>query len=119
MENDAELLELCRYDSRLGFHSEAEGYKYYPDKIRWRVVQLEHLLQSGIPTLRGSVERGEAIHPEFDGRQPNGPCAESLFRPDCADLMNQPIETLYAELSWQSCDAARFADVELRRTRWA
>ena len=32
-----ELIELCRRDSRLGFHSEAEGYKYFPELIRWRI----------------------------------------------------------------------------------
>ena len=27
------MVELCRFDSRLGFHSEAEGYKYFPEKL--------------------------------------------------------------------------------------
>ena len=35
LKGDAELIELCRNGSRQGFHSEAEGYKYFPEKIRW------------------------------------------------------------------------------------
>ena len=119
LENDAELLTLCRADSRLGFHSEAEGYKYYPEKIRWRMAQLDQLLQSGIPALRKSVERGDPIHPEFDGRAPEGPCAESLYRADCADLMSHSVETLQTELAWESCGQGNLSDAGARATRWA
>lgn len=35
------MKELCLDDSRLGFHSEAESYLYYPDYFDWRVPVLE------------------------------------------------------------------------------
>jgi hypothetical protein len=38
------LRDLAAVDSRLGFHSEAEGYKYFPALLDWRVEQLESLL---------------------------------------------------------------------------
>jgi hypothetical protein len=44
------LRDLAAVDSRLGFHSEAEGYKYFPALLDWRVEQLETLLASPVPT---------------------------------------------------------------------
>jgi hypothetical protein len=38
--NTKNMLTLTELDNRLGFHSEAEGYKYYPDKLKWRLQQL-------------------------------------------------------------------------------
>jgi aminoglycoside 3-N-acetyltransferase len=46
------MVELCRFDSRLGFHSEAEGYKYFPEKLFWRVKQLEDLLKNDFQRMR-------------------------------------------------------------------
>ncbi len=39
--NSRRLAELCEADSRLGFHSEAEGYLYFPAKLRARADFLE------------------------------------------------------------------------------
>ena len=38
------LAELCEADARLGYHSEAEVYKYFPEKLEWRAGELEKLL---------------------------------------------------------------------------
>lgn len=38
--NTLRMIELTKKDNRLGFHSEAEGYKYYPEKLEWRLKQL-------------------------------------------------------------------------------
>jgi len=46
---DEQLIKLCERDSRLGFHSEAEGYKYFPEKIRWRMQQLKDVLATMCP----------------------------------------------------------------------
>ena len=56
LEIDRKLLELCREDSRLGYHGEAEGYKYYPGKIKWRMKQLQYLLQNEFPAFENKVE---------------------------------------------------------------
>ena len=40
IEHTIRMLELTEKDNRLGFHSEAEGYKYYPEKLQWRLQQL-------------------------------------------------------------------------------
>ncbi len=58
------MLELCADDPRLGFHSESETYKVYPAKLRWRLRQLETVLQRELPAARCAFEAGEPI---FDG----------------------------------------------------
>ena len=35
------MAELCESDCRLGFHSEAEIYKYHPAKLHWRAAELD------------------------------------------------------------------------------
>ena len=54
------LYELSVLDSRLGFHSEAEGYKYNPAKLKWRIKQLEGLLRDEFSAVRNRLECGEA-----------------------------------------------------------
>ncbi len=49
------LIELCENDSRLGFHSEAEGYKYFPEKLEWRITMLKNLLAEDFSIARFAV----------------------------------------------------------------
>jgi len=53
------LIKLCENDSRLGFHSEAEGYKYFPAKLQWRVNLLKDLLQNDFPAFRNAIATGK------------------------------------------------------------
>lgn len=53
------LAELCRQDARLGYHSEAEVYKYFPEKLEWRARELEELLRTDFPPVRAALARGE------------------------------------------------------------
>lgn len=69
---DARLLGLCRTDSRLGFHSEAEGYKYFPAKIRWRMRQLQALLAVDFPSLRAQIKKRRKLWPTYTGFNPTG-----------------------------------------------
>lgn len=52
------MISLCGNDSRLGFHSEAEGYKYYPEKLRWRIGLLEALLDNDFSEAYKAVGKG-------------------------------------------------------------
>ena len=70
----ARLSALCKTDSRLGFHSEAEGYKYFPAKLEWRSDLLRQLLENDFPVLREQIQRGEAIFAGYTGAVPEGPC---------------------------------------------
>lgn len=69
---DEELLLLCSRDSRLGYHPEAEGYKYYPAKIRWRMKQLRTLLQYDFPLVERMIQEGQLLFPEYTGMNPTG-----------------------------------------------
>ena len=39
------MLPLAEDDSRLGFHSEAEAHQFHPDKLEWRIGQLDQTLR--------------------------------------------------------------------------
>ena len=42
-EASARMIQLCESDSRLGYHSEAEVFKFFPEKLAWRIAELEKL----------------------------------------------------------------------------
>ena len=55
------LAELCQQDCRLGYHSEAEVYKYFPAKLQWRAAQLEYLLNTDFPEAENILHAGGRI----------------------------------------------------------
>ena len=61
IENSLRLAELCERDPRLGYHSEAEVYKYFPAKLRWRADRLRKLLQEDFPAAETELEQGGDI----------------------------------------------------------
>ncbi|HZH72275.1 MAG TPA: hypothetical protein VFD91_07270 [Mariniphaga sp.] len=93
-----QLLELCKKDSRLGFHSEAEGYKYFPEKIEWRMAELKKVLDFDVPAIETQIKLGEFLFPEYTGKIPEGAVAH------CIDISNNAAnESLLPpdELQWQ------------------
>ena len=72
IQGDEQLHALCEQDSRLGFHSEAEGYKYFPEKIRWRMNQLKHVLGNDVPELRATIASNKPLFPQYTGLEPEG-----------------------------------------------
>ena len=61
IENALRLSELCRADSRLGYHSEAEVYKFFPEKLQWRAKQLEQLLTEDFAEAENVLKSGGNI----------------------------------------------------------
>ena len=125
---DQELLLLCEKDSRLGFHSEAEGYKYFPAKIRWRMTQLKHVLENDVPELEKIIASGEPLFPEYTGAKPEGPVAHcpvtssvtfsAVATQPSSPASDSPSDSPWLPpegLSWQTCtfrssgDSARWA----------
>ena len=47
--NSQAMLDLCLTDCRLGYHSEAEGYLFFPEKLRARIQLLHELLDEDFP----------------------------------------------------------------------
>ena len=80
MKNCSRMKALCLADPRLGFHSEAEGYKFFPEKLDWRCRLLEEMLLLEFPIVTESIANGQPLFPGYTGRQPEGKtyrCAES------------------------------------------
>lgn len=75
---DEQLLVLCKNDSRLGFHSEAEGYKYFPEKIEWRMAELNKVLENDVPAFKKLIKKGELLFPEYTGKSPEGAVAQCV-----------------------------------------
>lgn len=69
------MAELCRRDSRLGYHSEAEGYLFYPEKLLKRVQLLKELLEVDFPKFNPDAE----FIDEYTGRTVRGPSARAPF----------------------------------------
>ena len=136
---DAELLPLAEADSRLGFHSEAEGYKYFPALIRWRMDQLQHLLEREFPSVEQKAREPRSLFPDYTGEQPTGltysceftpnvPNAKSfssfrddLPRAECTHWLHQTFDVE----RWRRCAYDRnahnpvsTADRKERRTSW-
>jgi len=72
IENSRNLKQLCENDPRLGFHSEAEGYKYFAEKLEWRACLLGELVKADFPKVLKMIEAGEPLFPAYTGARPEG-----------------------------------------------
>ena len=99
---DKQLIELCEKDSRLGFHSEAEGYKYFPEKLRWRMQQLKNLLANDMPEMEKLIHNDKLLFPEYTGKKPAGPVAYSV--PSEGSLWSGSGLIYPKGLGWQQCE---------------
>ena len=70
--NTREMLELCRKDSRLGYHSEAEGYLFFPEKLSARITLLQELLEEDFPRFDLQADWID----RYTGRNPGGVTAK-------------------------------------------
>lgn len=65
--NSKKMADLCEANSFLGFHAEAEGYKYFPAKLHWRVELLRQLLDTEFAEAQRAVAAGEDVFPSSCG----------------------------------------------------
>ena len=56
--NSEMMIALCENDGRLGYHSEAEGYKFFPQKLKHRISTLEILKNSEFTEVINRFESG-------------------------------------------------------------
>ena len=59
IKNSSRMIELCETDSRLGFHPEAEGYKYFPEKLKWRIKLLNSVLEDDFAEVHERLASGK------------------------------------------------------------
>lgn len=77
MQASADMIPLCEQDSRLGYHSEAEGFKFFPEKLRDRIGKLQTLLDTEFPRVRARVRSGQTALPWFEGK--DGPGCDMAY----------------------------------------
>ena len=70
--NSRAMKHLCEQDPRLGFHPEAEGYKFFPLKLEKRVRKLQRLLRSDFPRLAREIGEKTPLFPGYTGQMPGG-----------------------------------------------
>lgn len=125
IQNSEMMVDFCQRDPRLGYHSEAEVYKYYPEKLRWRISLLETLLKFDFPEMRKNLENGvtfpEVINPfesfcitnkwystqNFRWRASNN-CEEITFKISCDGKNNLDRESI----------RLFFMDSKMEKTPW-
>ncbi|MBQ8229269.1 MAG: hypothetical protein IJZ32_01075 [Clostridia bacterium] len=69
IENSSKMIPLCEADNRLGFHSEAEGYKFFPEKLRARIASLQKLLETEFTETEARLEQGVAPLAYYEGEE--------------------------------------------------
>ena len=53
------MIALCEGDKRLGYHSEAEGFKFFPKKLAYRIESLKKLLATEFAEVRARIADGK------------------------------------------------------------
>jgi hypothetical protein len=71
IENSTKMIALCEKDKRLGYHSEAEGYLFYPAKLQARIALLNELLEIDFKNFNIN----DPAWDEYTGRTPKGKIA--------------------------------------------
>ena len=59
--NSEMMIPLCENDPRLGYHSEAEGYKFFPEKLLDRIGKLQRLLDDFAKAHKRLINGQKAI----------------------------------------------------------
>lgn len=67
IKNSEKMIPLCENDARLGYHSEGEGYKFFPEKLRDRISQLKELLETEFPEVGERAAKGLSPLEYYDG----------------------------------------------------
>lgn len=114
LNNDKQLLVLCEADSRLGFHSEAEGYKYFPAKIRWRLQELREVLTNDVPEVEKTIRDGKLLFPEFTGKKPVGAVAYAIHSLSALS----GFDFGRSSLQWQKCSYSNDS-TEISTVQWS
>jgi hypothetical protein len=72
-ENSQNLAACCQVDPALGFNSEHEGYRFYPEKLESRAEQITSMLEQELPKLKQRIQQGLIPYPTYTGQEPDRP----------------------------------------------
>jgi len=93
--NAERMCKLCQEDPRLGYHSEAEGYLFFPEKLQARITLLKELLSVDFPQFRLDDPRWR----EYTGATITGPSAHALQ----SDFPTEWLPLGKSGLTWGVC----------------
>lgn len=65
------MICVCEKDNRIGYHSEAEGYKFFPEKLNSRIKTLKNLLKTEFAEVHKRIESGLAPLEYYEGIEPD------------------------------------------------
>ncbi|MDW7657280.1 MAG: hypothetical protein SCM11_08910 [Bacillota bacterium] len=82
IENSKKLADCCLVDPALGFNSEHEGYRFYPEKLKNRIAQLKNMLEQDLPGLKQRIQKGMIPFPAWTGQEPDRP----VYQMSSADI---------------------------------
>jgi len=78
------LARLCEKDPRLGYHSEAVGYKFSSEKLLWRVERLRKMLKDEFSEVEERMQDGKCPLSFFTGEgSPKYSLSESPWETFC------------------------------------
>ena len=63
------LIPITEEDNRIGYHSEAHGYKIFPEKLRWRIGEMENLLKTEFVEVEERIKEGLLPLPFYYGKE--------------------------------------------------
>ena len=63
------LIPITEEDNRIGYHSEAHGYKIFPEKLRWRIEEMEKLLTGEFKEVEQRIKNKEVPLPFYFGKE--------------------------------------------------
>lgn len=65
----SELAQLCENDPRLGYHSEAEVFKFDPVRLRWRAGYLQEVVLNDFAECRQALAGGKSFKEFADNQE--------------------------------------------------
>ncbi len=112
------MLKLCADDPTLGFHSEAEGYKFNAESLRERIGSLHSLLENDFKDVERQIRRGEPLFPEYTGATPDGLTLKNNSSADIANLGYYALtyKEAYPNLDFVRLDNQRAPGTSFRAT---
>lgn len=103
-----QMANLCKEDSRLGYHSEAEGYKFFAAKLEDRVSKLQKLLDTEFVCVRKRVASGISVFPWYEGK--TGPSYQMAY----GDIASAEYAEIHDQGSFRIAYDDRYIFVELQ-----
>ena len=77
IEHSRRLIPICESCKSLGYHSEAHGFKFFAEKLEWRICELRNCLDTEFPEVRDRICKGLSPLAFYDGTE-NGALRISL-----------------------------------------